>query len=141
MIAINKPPEDATKISKGKLTTLKKRDINPLMAGNPVFVNKNLFPIAIECVPSEDNETQTCKFTDLYGQTTTLDNIGFINQQGSNPVINVFKHPEGQIVTRMDFKESPICEIFGVFPSLTLKCSERPKGDANQQRVMSPPYK
>lgn len=134
MIAINRPPSENTADLRGKMVTLKKRDVNPTSASNPVFVNERLTPSAVECMPGEDGQYQTCLFTDMYGQKTSLGNIGFINQQVSNPVINVFRHPNGSLVTRIDFKDPPNCEIFGVYPSLTLKCS-----DMSKKGVFTPP--
>jgi len=127
MIAINKPPSSdydyVNDKPKPKLLKLTQKDNDPITTNN-VFINEKIYPKSIECSLSEDNMHQNCMFINQYGQNMYISNINFINQQVSKSIINVYRHPNGIIKTRIDFKDPPTCEIFGVQPILNLKCSD-----------------
>lgn len=135
MIAVNRPKK-GEQLPKSKLMALTQRDVDPISGNAPVFVNERLAPKSIECFPSPNGSHQTCVFTDAYGQKSTLGNISFINQQVSKSTVNVYRHTNGTLRTRMDFQDIPQCEVFGVHPSLNLKCSDSPH--PNQPKLQSP---
>lgn len=126
MIGINKPPNDTQLKKKATILSITRKDEDPIPSSSPVFVNEKFAPTSIECFPSKDRK-QTCIISNIYGQKTIINGIGFINQQVKDSVVNVFNHPDGTLRMRVDFKEaSPICEIFGIKPNLNLKCSDAP---------------
>jgi len=113
---------------KGKnIITFTRKDVNPQIVA-PLFTNEKLSPISIECMQDFENgdNFQRCQFIDAYKQKIIVQRISFINHQVSNPSITSFKHPEGSMITKMDFEKPVNCEFFGLNSTgLTLKCVDK----------------
>jgi hypothetical protein len=133
MIAVNRPDENQQVSMKSKIMHLTQRDVAPIIDNNQAFINETITPKMIECYPAENGSHQTCVLVNQYGENSVVSNINFINQQVSNAIINVYRHPSGVIKTRMDFKDPPVCEIFGVLPFLNLKCTDAMKKNSPTQ--------
>lgn len=135
MLAVNRPIDTDPQIiepveQKPKTYSLSRRDVNPSVSTSPVFTNEKISPVSIEC--SQDLESgenfQKCRLKDSFGQTVVVRKISFVNHQVSNPSIMSYKHPNGTIVTQMNFQQPADCELFGLNATgLTLKCVDKQK--------------
>lgn len=112
---------------KGKFVTFSRENVNPTYSA-PLYMNDKIYPISMECTKDKENggRFQMCKFSDRHNREIMIRRVSFITNQASHQRVTAYPHPQGDVITRIEFPDGDVvCEFFGLIETgLTISCKD-----------------